>query len=67
MATEKFERQRLDRAAELADLTQKREELERQVLLLSDGSLEKDMLDEIARYQLNVSREDEIVIFNNYF
>ena len=66
-ATEKFERQRLDRVAELADLTQKREELERQVLLLSDGSLEKDMLDEIARYQLNVSREDEIVIFNNYF
>src|SRR3546814_524725 len=60
VATEKFERQRLDRAAELADLTEKREALERQVLLLSDGSLEKDMLDEIARYQLNVSREDEI-------
>ncbi|MCJ8520552.1 cell division protein FtsB [Pseudorhizobium tarimense] len=67
VATEKFERQRLDRLAELEVLTEKREALERQVQLLSDGSLEKDMLDEIARYQLNVSREDEIVIFNNYF
>ncbi|HEV7436402.1 MAG TPA: septum formation initiator family protein [Pseudorhizobium sp.] len=67
VATEKFERQRLERQAELEALTQKRVALERQVQLLSDGSLEKDMLDEIARYQLNVSREDEIVIFNNYF
>ncbi|HEX2146060.1 MAG TPA: septum formation initiator family protein [Pseudorhizobium sp.] len=67
VATERFERQRLERLAELKALTEKRQALERQVQLLSDGSLEKDMLDEIARYQLNVSREDEIVIFNNYF
>ena len=67
IATEHFERQRLDRLAELERLTVKRQALERQVQLLSDGSLEKDMLDEIARYQLNVSRDDEIVIFNNYF
>lgn len=67
IATEEFERQRQARAHELARLTEKRETLERQVQLMSDGSLEKDMLDEIARYQLNVSRDDEIVIFNNYF
>jgi cell division protein FtsB len=67
VATEKFERQRLERVAELGQLTEKRRGLERQVQLLSDGSLEKDMLDEIARYQLNVSRDNEIVIFNNYF
>ncbi|MCO5733905.1 septum formation initiator family protein [Rhizobium sp. SSA_523] len=67
VATEKFERTRVERAAELSKLVKKREALERQVQLLSDGSLEKDMLDEIARYQLNVSRGDEIVIFNNYF
>ncbi|KEQ03422.1 MULTISPECIES: FtsB family cell division protein [Pseudorhizobium] len=67
VATEKFERQRLERVAELGQLTERRRELERQVQLLSDGSLEKDMLDEIARYQLNVSRDNEIVIFNNYF
>lgn len=67
VATEVFERQRLERLSELQKLTEKRQSLERQVQLLSDGSLEKDILDEIARYQLNVSREDEIVIFNNYF
>lgn len=67
IATEEFERQRLARTAELAQLSAKREALERQVQLMSDGSLEKDMLDEIARYQLNVSRRDEITIFNSYF
>ena len=67
IATDEFERQRVARAAELSKLTERREALERQVQLLSDGSLEKDMLDETARYQLNVSRGDEIVIFNDYF
>lgn len=67
IATEKFERMRVERAAQLAKLVEQRESLERQVQLLSDGSLEKDMLDEVARYQLNVSRNDEIVIFNSYF
>ncbi|MEZ2127494.1 MULTISPECIES: septum formation initiator family protein [unclassified Sinorhizobium] len=65
-ATETFERQRLQREKELAVLTTQREHLERQVALMSDGSLEKDMLDEKARYQLNVSRADEIVIFNSH-
>lgn len=67
VATERFERQRLERVAELGQLTERRRALERQVQLLSDGSLEKDMLDETARHQLNVSRENEIVIFNAYF
>ncbi|WP_377298849.1 septum formation initiator family protein [Rhizobium sp. SGZ-381] len=67
IATEKFEKMRAERAGELAKLTTKRKGLERQVELLSDGSLEKDMLDETARYQLNVSRADEIVVFNSYF
>lgn len=64
IATEEFERQRILRADDLAKLTEKRQALERQVALLSDGSMERDMLDETARYQLNVSRADEIVIFN---
>lgn len=67
IATEKFEKRRIERVAELTRLTDGRKALERQVQLMSDGSLEKDMLDEIARYQLNVSKRDEIVIFNNYF
>jgi cell division protein FtsB len=37
--------------------------LEKQVKLMSDGTLEADMLDERARNLLAVSREDEIVIY----
>lgn len=66
-ATERLERQRLQRTAELAKLTKARVSLERQVELMSDGSLERDMIDEISRYQLNMSRSDEIVIMNTYF
>jgi len=62
-ATKQFEQRRIEREAELAQLVKTREALERQVHLMSDGSLEKDMLDEKARYYLNVSRSDEIVIF----
>jgi cell division protein FtsB len=63
-AGKEFERQRVERQGELAKLVASRKELERQVQLMSDGSLEKDILDEKARYELNVSRADEIVIFH---
>lgn len=66
-ATERFERLQFEKAAELAKLTATRTALERQVELMSDGSLERDMIDEMSRYQLNVSRPDEIVILNGYF
>jgi cell division protein FtsB len=66
-AGEQFERSRVERTAELKTLRDIRVSLERQVELLSDGSLERDMIDEMARYQLNVSRVDEIVIMNEYF
>jgi cell division protein FtsB len=32
-------------------------------MLLSDGAVEADMLDERARALLNVAREDEVVYF----
>lgn len=63
-ATGAFETRRVEREAQLAALVKVRKELERKVQLMSVGSLEKDMLDEKARYYLNVSRSDEIVIFN---
>ncbi len=63
-ATEAFEQRRIDRAKELADLVAKREHLEKEVALLSDGSLDKDMLDQYARYQLTYSKTNEIVIFS---
>ena len=67
IATEEFERQRLARLSDLEKLVAKRKSLEQDVSLMSDGSMEKDILDEKARYALNVSRPDEIVIFNSYF
>ncbi|MGF0538219.1 FtsB family cell division protein [Agrobacterium sp. ES01] len=67
IAAEHFEKRRVVRERELAALVDQRKTLENQVALMSDGSLEKDMIDEKARYQLNMSRPDEIVIFNSYF
>jgi cell division protein FtsB len=66
-AAQEFERQRFARSSELAVLVAQRTSLEKEVGLLSDGSLDEDIIDEKARYQLNMSRPDEIVIFNTYF
>ncbi|KOF22440.1 cell division protein [Ensifer adhaerens] len=63
-ATEQFDRQIVERQARLDELTKQRTTLEREVQLMSDGSLERDMLDEKARLALNMSRSDEIVIFH---
>ncbi|MCO6185924.1 septum formation initiator family protein [Rhizobium sp. L1K21] len=63
-AMEEFDRQRLERQETLTTLQTKRKQLERQVRLLSDGSMDRDMLDERARYSLNVSKPNEVVIFN---
>ena len=56
-----------DRIAELQlqaeALSAQQQYLEKQVRLMSDGSMEADMLDERARKLLAVSREDEIVIY----
>ena len=49
----------------LAELTGERKVLAHRVSLLKNGSIEKDMLDEQARYHLNLLREDEIVIMRN--
>jgi cell division protein FtsB len=48
---------------QLAGIKAEREELEQQVQLLHDGTIEKDMLDEQARRALNLSREDEVTIY----
>ena len=47
---------------ELVRLKEKRAALEARVNLLRDGTIEKDMLDEQARYMLNLAAPDEIVI-----
>jgi len=58
--------QMIDQAArlefKLASLRQEREVLASRVMLLKDGNIEYDMLDEQVRYQLNLLHEDEVVI-----
>ena len=47
---------------ELTRVKQERAGLEARVSLLRDGTTEKDMLDEQARYMLNMLGPDEIMI-----
>lgn len=48
------------------DLVHSRKALEQRVKLLSDGTLERDMIDERARRSLNMSNEDEITILERW-
>jgi len=51
-----------DLEQELAARTAVREKLEARVALVRDGTMEKDMVDEQIRRQLNMLREDEIAL-----
>ncbi|CAL9914428.1 putative cell division protein [Candidatus Liberibacter solanacearum] len=62
-ATKSLEKSLIERERFLFELQEVRSKLERKVKLMSDGSLEKDLLDEKARYNLNLSRSDEIILF----
>ena len=61
-STERLDRYQAGLKVQLDDLTRARDSLQHRVSLLRDGSIEKDMLDEQARRQLNVSRADEVTI-----
>ncbi len=50
---------------ELADLRSKREEMEGKIRLMSNDSLDLDMLDEQARSTLGLIGEDEVVVFTD--
>jgi cell division protein FtsB len=51
-----------DLEAQLAELRQERTALESRVMLLQDGTIERDMLDEQARRALNLTSGDEVTI-----
>ena len=53
---------RTELSAKLDRLHEQRMHIERRTNLLRDGTLEKDMLDELARRALSVSKEDEVTI-----
>ncbi|EXL01749.1 FtsB family cell division protein [Aquamicrobium defluvii] len=59
---ERMEEQTARLQAQLGKLQAERGELEKRVRLLHDGTLEKDMLDELARKTLNMSDPDEVII-----
>ena len=63
LARQRFEERSVELDAELKSLVSKREKLQKQIQLLQDGTLERDMLDERARQALNLSRANEITIF----
>ena len=50
---------------DLAATTEQREALEQRVALLSNSSLDLDMLEERARVMLNFSHPDDVVVFLN--
>jgi cell division protein FtsB len=52
--------------AKLDGQTARREALQQQVALLSDGTVEKDMLDEQARRALNMAQPGELVILRPF-
>ncbi|WP_176083001.1 septum formation initiator family protein [Martelella sp. HB161492] len=64
IAAKQFDEHKELNQRRLDKLVAEREALQLQVKALSDGSLMKDALDERARYSLNMSRPDEIVIFD---
>lgn len=49
--------------AELDELVVEREALETRLVLINDGTIERDMLDEQARRALDLVRDDEVVIY----
>lgn len=51
--------------AQLAELTAKRENLERDVVMLRSGSLDPDLLDERIRAVLGFSRPDDLIIITD--
>jgi cell division protein FtsB len=60
------EQQTRELQAKLDALTAQRAALQQQVALLSDGTVEKDMLDEQARRALNMAQPGELVILRPF-
>ena len=60
------EQQTQELQTKLDALSARRAALQQQVALLSDGSVEKDMLDEQARRALNMAQPGELVILKPF-
>ena len=65
-SSEELQVQKSDLKDRLADLVHKREALERQVALLQDDRVERDMLEEQARRALNYSSDRDLTILRPF-
>ncbi len=65
-SSEQLETQKKVLTEQLALRTNEREALERQVALLEDGTVERDMLDEQARRALNFSKPSDLTILRPF-
>ena len=48
----------------LAEIRHQREVMQKRISLLTDGTIEKDQLDELARSQLGLSAENDFIILH---
>jgi len=48
--------------ARLGELVEERSQWQQQIALIKDGTIEKDMLDEYARRNLNLAKANELII-----
>ena len=65
-SSEQLEARKIALTEELAQRTHEREALERQVALLDDRTVERDMLDEQARRALNFSKSNDLTILQPF-
>jgi cell division protein FtsB len=65
-SSERMEQQKADLTVDLENLTRERESLERQVALLQDNKVERDMLDEQARRALNYTQPRDLTILRSF-
>jgi cell division protein FtsB len=61
-STERYLAREAELRAQLQSLREAREELEHEVSMMQDGSLDRDLVDEQARRALNLSHADELTI-----
>ena len=65
-SSEELSARKADLTGQIAELSRKREALERQVALLQDDRVERDMLEEQARRALNYSSDRDLTILRPF-
>ena len=62
---DEYERRLAELRAQLSTLSDTRTGLEKRTAALSDGSLQRDLIDEQARRTLGMTRADEVIILHH--